>query len=80
MNLYLSEQQNYRPVAILSPLSKVLEKIVYEDIYKHFTKNKLFDPHLHGFRGNRSTQTALITMYDRWVKAASLGQVSGAVL
>ena len=34
------EQQNYRPVAILSPLSKVSEKIVYEDIYKYFTKKQ----------------------------------------
>ena len=29
---------------------------------------------------NRSTQTALLQMYDRWVQAASQGQVSGAVL
>ena len=74
------EKQNYRPVAILSPLSKVLEKIAYEQIYRYFTNNKIFDPHLHGFRGNRSTQTALITMYDRWVQAASVGQISGAIL
>ena len=73
------ECQNYRPVAILSPLSKVLEKIVYQQIYDHFTNNKIFDQNLHGYRDNRSTQTALITMYDRWVRAASLGQISGAI-
>ena len=71
---------NYRPVAILSPLSKVLEKIVYQQIYEYFTNNKIFDQSLHGYRGNRSTQTALITMYDRWVRAACQGQISGAVL
>ena len=42
------DMKNYRPVAILSPLSKVLEKIVYEQIYDHFSKNKIFHPSLHG--------------------------------
>ena len=74
------ERQNYRPVAILSPLSKILEKIVYEQLYEYLTKNKIFDPNLHGYRQHRSTQTALMVMYDRWVKAAAAGQVSGAVL
>ena len=74
------ERKNYRPVAILSPLSKVLEKIVYEHLYDYFTVNKLFHQNLHGYRKNRSTQTALLQMYDRWVRAASDGQVSGVVL
>ena len=73
-------KKNYRPVAILSPLSKVLEKIVYEQLYAYFSANKILHPNLHGYRTNRSTQTALLQMYDRWVKAASDRQVSGAVL
>ena len=73
-------KKNYRPVAILSPLSKVLEKIVYQQLYSYVTVNKILHPNLHGYRTNRSTQTALLQMYDRWVQAASNGQVSGAVL
>ena len=73
-------KKNYRPVAILSPLSKVLEKMIYEQLYNYFTSNKILHPNLHGYRRNRSTQTALLQMYDRWVQAASDGQVSGAVL
>ena len=74
------DRQNYRPVAILSPLSKILEKVVYLHIYEYFTANKLFHPNLHGYRKNRSTQTALLQMYDRWVRAAAAGQVSGVIL
>ena len=74
------DRANYRPIAILSPLSKVLEKVVYLQIYKYFTTNKLFHPNLHGYRKNRSTQTALLQMYDRWVRAAAAGQVSGVIL
>ena len=74
------ERKNYRPVAILSPLSKVIEKVVYEQVYSYFSSNQLFHPNLHGYRKNRSTQTALLQMYDRWVRAASDGQLSGVVL
>ena len=38
------KRENYRPVAILSPLSKILEKVVYELIYGYFDQNKLFHP------------------------------------
>ena len=72
--------KNYRPVALLSPFSKILEKVAYEQLYQYFSDNKIFHPNLHGYRQHRSTQTALMTMYDRWVKAAAAGQVSGAVL
>ena len=65
------------------PLSKILEKVAYSQIYDYFTRNKIFHPNLHGYRGNRSTQTALQQMYDRWVEwveAAVAGKVSGVEL
>ena len=43
-------------------------------------RNKLFHPSLHCYRKGRSTMTALLSMYDKWVLAASKGQVSGVVL
>ena len=74
------ERKNYRPVAILSPLSKILEKVVYLQLYEYLSTNKLFHPNLHGYRKHRSTQTALLQMYDRWVRAAAAGKVSGVIL
>lgn len=74
------EKANYRPVSILSPLSKILEKIVYSQLYGYFSRNRLFHQNLHGYRCNRSTQSALLTMYDRWVRASSFGDLSGVVL
>ena len=76
----LLERKNYRPVAILSPLSKVLEKIVFEQLYTYFHDQRLFHPSLHGYRQHRSTQSALLQLYDRWVRAASGGQLGGVVL
>ena len=74
------KREHYRPVAILSPLSKILEKVIYEQIYSYFDRNKLFHPSLHGYRRGRSTMSALLSMYEKWVKAASKGQLSGVVL
>ena len=53
---------------------------MYEELYSYFTANNLFHPSLHGYRKNRSTQTALMQLYDRWVRAASDGKLSGTVL
>ena len=74
------DRKNYRPVALLSPLSKVLEKVIYKQMYSYFHENSLFDKSLHGYRRHRSTQTALLQLYDRLVRAASEGKLSGAVL
>ena len=74
------DPKNYRPVAILSPLSKILEKIVYRQLYDYFTNNKIFHPSLHGYRQHRSTQTALLQLYDHWLRSAAQGKVSGVVL
>ena len=52
------KKENYRPVAILSPLSKVLEKLVHKQIYEYFENNKIFHESLHGYRKSRSTLTA----------------------
>ena len=74
------KKENYRPVAILSPLSKILEKVVYSQLYSYFEDKKLFHPSLHGYRDSRSTMTALLSMYDKWVLAANKGLLSGVVL
>ena len=74
------DRKNYRPVSILSPLSKVLERAVYNQIYQYFSVNKIFHPNLMGYRKNRSTLTAVLQMYDRWVRDASEGKISGVVL
>ena len=69
------DKENYRPVSILSPFSKILEKIVYQQLYDYFTNNRIFHQNLHGYRQHRSTQTALLQMYDRQARAAGSSQV-----
>ena len=72
--------KNYRPVAILSPLSKIFEKVLYGQIYSYVSRNCILHNNLNGYRKNRSSLTALLHLYNSWVEAASKGQISGAVL
>ena len=74
------KKENLRPVAILSPLSKVLEKVAYEQLYIYLEKIDPFYESLHGYRQNRSTMTAPRTMNDKWSRAASKSMVAGVVL
>ena len=58
-----NEKDNYRPVSMLSPLSKVFEKLLFEQINDHMQSK--FSKYLTGFRKNHSTQNALLTMIEK---------------
>ena len=72
--------KNYRPVAILPILSKILERVIFEQVVEYFDKNHLFHPNHHGFRKNHNTCTALLQMYDGWVEAAERGELTGVCM
>ena len=63
------EAQNYRPISLLSSLSKVLEKLIKERLVKFLHKHNIIFEHQYGFRENHSTTHALIdiltTCYDK---------------
>ena len=56
---------NYRPISILPAISKVFERIVFNQLYGYFTKYKLLYFSQHGFRKLHSTETASIEFIDR---------------
>jgi hypothetical protein len=51
---------NYRPIALLSTLSKVLEKIVSVQLVNHLDRNKILYKHQYGFQRNKSTEHSII--------------------
>ena len=53
---------NYRPIAILNTLSKVLEKVVEYQLRQYFRQNDLFYAAQYGFRPARSTSHALLDL------------------
>jgi hypothetical protein len=62
------KKENYRPVSCLIVASKVLEKIVCDQVTDFMEKNNLLPENQHGFRAKRSTMTALTAMQHEWTK------------
>ena len=53
---------NYRPIALLSVFSKLLEKAMKKRLVSFLEKNKLFHWNQYGFRNNNSTEDAVLNM------------------
>lgn len=53
-----------RPIANLPEPSKILEKIVHQQIVKFIEDNNILDPRQSGYRRSYSTQTALLRVCD----------------
>lgn len=51
---------NYRPLSIISPISKVIENIVAFQIHKYLRINRLLYPYQFGFREKMSTELAIL--------------------
>lgn len=51
---------NYRPISLLSPLSKILEKAVYMRLFSFFETHKIICNNQYGFRPSHSTELALL--------------------
>ena len=56
---------NYRPISLLSSVSKIFERIAFEQIYEYFTVNNLLYDGQYGFRKNHSTELAALEFIDR---------------
>ena len=69
---------NYRPVSILPTLSKIYEKVIYQQMYEYF--DKLFSKHICGFRKRQSTQHCLLFMLESLKKALDKGLSTGILL
>ena len=60
-----STAKNYRPVSLLSLVSKVFEKLVNNRIVDHLEKCGLFSEFQYGFRSSQSTADLLTVASDR---------------
>ena len=57
-----SSIENYRPISLLSSFSKVIEKIIFNQLSNFFQCNNLFYNSQYGFRKNHSTEFAALEL------------------
>lgn len=55
---------NYRPISNLPTISKLLERIIYNQIINHLELNNLLTICQHGFRRKRGTNTAIAQLCE----------------
>ena len=72
--------KNYRPVALIPIMSKILEKSIAKQIIKFLNDNNIINPCHHAYRAQHNTATAMIQMIDGWTQAIESGQMAGVCL
>ena len=61
-----SQPSNYRPIALISCISKVFESILNTKFLKHLTSNNLLSDRQYGFLKGRSTGDLLSYLTNTW--------------
>ncbi|KAK3085363.1 hypothetical protein FSP39_002164 [Pinctada imbricata] len=72
--------ENYRPVSILSIVSKLLEKAIYNQLERFLVENNLLYEFQSGFRKSYSTDSCLIHLVDHIKLQTARGLFTGMVL
>ena len=77
MPLYKKENSmlfiNYRPVSLLSMLSKVFERIMYYRLIDYLEEHRILFEYPFGFRKMHSTYLAFMLLMDKWIHSIENG-------
>ena len=73
-----TDKTNYRPISILPNLSKVYERLMYNQIFPYFYS--VFSKFQYGFRKSFNAQHCLLAIVEKWRKTLDEGGATGTVL
>ena len=73
-----TDKENYRLINVLSNLSKVYERLMYNQIYSYF--DTLFSKFHCGFRKGFNAKHCLLAMIEKWRETLDKGGETGVVL
>ena len=71
---------NYRPISILPTLSKLIKKFIQKHLMAYLNSFDVLHKYQSGFRSGHTTETALILMTERWLKAINEGKFIGTIM
>ena len=70
---------NYRPISVLNVISKVFERVVYNQLSVYLEENNLLCDQQYGFRRKRSTKDAVTRLTDNIKEGMDKSKVTGAL-
>ena len=72
-------KSSYRPISVLPVVSRLFEKLVYNQLYQLLNENSLLASGQSGFRALHSTITALLKCTDDWYSGLDQEKYVGVV-
>ena len=75
----LGDPNNYRPISLLSVLSKPLERHVHKCLTHYLETRNLLHPFQSGFRNKHSCHTALSRLTDIWLANMNNSLINGTI-
>ena len=70
-----NDKTNYRPIAVISIIAKLLEKIVATQLSDYFESNEILHPHQGAYRHGKSTEDILLVAVDTIVHCLDEGNI-----
>ena len=70
---------NYHPISLLTSISKLFEKVLFDQLYDYFQNNHLFYSSQYGFRKLQSTEFAALELIDKTLKDIDERNISLAI-
>lgn len=71
-----TETNSYRPISLISTFSKLIEKIVLNQLLQYLLQHNLLNSQQHGFCKGRSTTTAIIQLVEHIIDQLEEGCIS----
>ena len=73
------DRSNYRPISVLPFISRLFEKLIFNQFYEYLDANKSLYEHQSGFRLLHSVATALMASTNDWYLNIDKGKYTGLI-
>ena len=75
-----TETKNYRPISLLPLISKIVEKVIFDQTQIFLDKNQIIYKYQSGFRSNHSTNSCLSYLSNKVLTSFDQGMITGMIL